>query len=179
MNDTSDLAAVIRPASASDAAALSVVGQATFLETFAGVIEGADILAHCTGQHAPEVYLDLLAQSRAGAWLAETRAGRAPVGYIVLGESALMVRDPSPDDLEIKRLYLFQRFQGTGIGRALMDAALTGARERGATRVLLGVYGKNARAIAFYGKAGFHHVGERRFLVGATYHDDVILARKL
>lgn len=36
----------IRPAAAGDAGALALVAQATFLETFAGVLEGHDVVAH-------------------------------------------------------------------------------------------------------------------------------------
>ena len=169
---------IIRPAGSADVAALSLVGQATFLETYAGVLDAADILAHCARQHDPEVYRSWLASSpRARAWLAEARVGRAPVGYAVVAESNLVIRDPAPGDLEVKRIYLLQRFHGTGTGRALMDTALGAARELGAGRVLLGVYGKNARAIAFYTRAGFRVVGERRFQVGHTQYDDLILAR--
>ena len=117
----------------------------------------------------------MLGEPRARAWLAE--AGRAPVGYVVLADSTLVVRDPVPGDLEIKRIYLLQRFHGTGTGRALMDAALGAARELGAGRVLLGVYSRNTRALGFYEKAGFRLAGERRFQVGNHQYEDVILAR--
>jgi ribosomal protein S18 acetylase RimI-like enzyme len=45
--------------------------------------------------------------------------------------------------------------------------------------MLVGVYGKNDRAIAFYERVGFRVVGERKFQVGATVHDDLILALDL
>jgi diamine N-acetyltransferase len=173
------LPAVIRRAEVSDAPALALVGQATFLDAYAGIIDGGDILAHCANQHGVEMYRSALAQPRTGAWLAEARTGGAPVGYVLLGPSTLIVSDPSPDDLEIKRIYLLQRFRGTGLGRALMDTALGAARDWGAARVLLGVYSRNTVALDFYAKAGFHPAGERRFLVGTTYHDDAILARSL
>jgi ribosomal protein S18 acetylase RimI-like enzyme len=169
----------IRPAGLADLAALSLVGQATFLESYAGVLDSTDILAHCAHEHSPDLYRSTLRQPRARAWLAEAPVGRAAVGYILLGENTLLVPDRRPDDLEIKRIYLLHRFHGTGTGRALMDTALAAAREMGACRVLLGVYSRNTRALAFYDRAGFHHAGERRFLVGATLHDDFILARDL
>ncbi|MBS0284898.1 MAG: GNAT family N-acetyltransferase, partial [Proteobacteria bacterium] len=46
-------------------------------------------------------------------------------------------------------------------------------------RILLGVYGDNQRAQRFYRKQGFVVAGARRFLVGSTWHDDLIFARAL
>ncbi len=44
----------IRRCKPNDEGALSLVGQSTFLETFADVISGEDILEHCMHQHASE-----------------------------------------------------------------------------------------------------------------------------
>ena len=50
------------------------------------------------------------------------------------------------------------------------------ARKRDATRLLIGVYGQNEPAIAFYRHHGFQVVGTRQFQVGTTLHDDLVLA---
>ena len=41
----------IREAGADDAAALALIGAATFLETFAGILDGDAIVAHCAAKH--------------------------------------------------------------------------------------------------------------------------------
>jgi ribosomal protein S18 acetylase RimI-like enzyme len=169
----------VRRAVPGDEQALAQVGQATFLETFAGVLDGADLLAHCSRQHAHEVYRDWLADERITTWLATIAPGAAPVGYLVLAPPALPVADPGPTDVEIKRIYLLYRFQGAGVGRRLLDAAIRHARERGARRMLLGVYAHNHDALAFYARCGFHDVGERRFRVGDNEYDDRVLALDL
>ena len=169
------MTAVIRPAGAADAETLALVGQATFLDTYAGVIDGANIVAHCRDQHGPAVYQRWLRAPSADLWLAES--GTAPIGYAVLDTSTLPVADPSADDLELKRIYVLSRFQGQGVGAALMEAALGAARRRGAARLLLGVYALNVTAIGFYERMGFQPAGRRRFQVGATLYDDLILGR--
>ena len=58
-----------------------------------------------------------------------------------------------------------------------MDAAVDAAR--GFQRLLLGVYRGNHRAIAFYRKSGFEQIAERRFEIGGTFYDDIVLARPL
>src|SRR5687767_5130742 len=92
----------IRAAAPGDEDALSLVGQATFLETFAGLLDGNDILAHCRGQHASSVYASWLASADVRLWLAEARSLGAPVGYSVLHASTLTVPDPQPGELELK-----------------------------------------------------------------------------
>jgi len=57
-----------------------------------------------------------------------------------------------------------------------MVQALQYAREIGAKRMLLGTYDQNHRAVAFYRRAGFEKVGERRFQVGNQIFDDIVMA---
>jgi len=167
----------LRRAGEDDAQALALVGAATFLETFAGVLPGPDIVAHCAVQHAAERYAAWLAAGYP-MWLAEAAVGRAPVGFVMLSPPDLPI--PSDErDVEVKRIYTFSRWHGTGLGRALMEAAADHAKAEGRRRLLLGVYGRNERAIAFYLKAGFEVVGERRFTVGGQTYDDLVLARVL
>lgn len=166
----------IRACDAGDAAALALVGQATFLETYAGVLPASDIVAHCAHQHAATLYAAWLADPAYRLWLAEMDEGHAPVGYAVLAPPDLPVATDERD-LELKRIYLLNRFQGTGVGAGLMAAALDGARVAGARRVLLGVFSLNARAIAFYARQGFVEAGVRKFHVGENDYDDFVLAR--
>lgn len=168
----------LRLGTPSDAAALSLVGGASFLEAFADDLSVADILAHCERNNSPEAFAKYLAQPAARCVLAEVEPGDAPVGYIVCCEPDLPV-DLTAQDYELRRIYLLHRFQGLGIGRALMEAAVEHARQLGRTRLLLGVYGKNYEAIRFYEKAGFTQIGERYFTVGSTTHHDAVMARPL
>lgn len=164
----------IRPAEAADAEALALVGAATFLESFAGIVEGAGIVAHCARQHAADTYRGYFAKG-AKAWLAEVEPGAAPVGYALLCTPELELARPG--DIELKRIYLLSRFHGSGIAAALMAAAIAAARDH--ARLLIGVKDDNHRAIAFYRKQGFKPIGTRRFDVGGHFYDDLVLARAL
>src|SRR3546814_4633931 len=66
----------------------------------------------------------------------------------------------------LKRIYSLSRFHGSGLGAALMREAVAAAE--GHRRLLLGVYARNERALAFYRKQGFVDIGTRRFNVGRS-----------
>jgi ribosomal protein S18 acetylase RimI-like enzyme len=169
----------IRTGTADDAVALSLLGQATFLEAFAGILNGPDILAHCARAHSVDVYRAWLADPCYCSWLALAQPGLAPVGYAVLAPSDLPVPDPHPGEVEVKRTYLLSRFQGSGLGKVLMSHAIERARAEGARRLLLGVYSENAGAIAFYQRLGFGTIGHRPFTVGTMVYDDFVMSLAL
>ncbi|MGV1682018.1 N-acetyltransferase family protein [Sphingopyxis sp. NJF-3] len=164
----------IREAGEDDAAALALIGAATFLETFAGILDGAAIVAHCAAQHEAGAYRARLA-SGARAWLAEAQPGGAPIGFALVGKPDLDAAEEG--DIELKRIYSLSRFHGSGLGAALMREAVAAAD--GHRRLLLGVYARNERALAFYRKQGFADIGTRRFNVGGKLYDDRVLARPL
>ncbi len=139
-----------------------MVGQATFLETFAGELNGAAIIEHCRGAHSAKQYSEWLNDPGAAVWLAEVVPGYAPVGYVVVAPPSLPLADASRD-LELKRIYLLGRYHGGGTGRRLLAQAVEHATGAGADRLLLGVYAGNDAAIAFYRRQGFVHLTERKF----------------
>jgi GNAT superfamily N-acetyltransferase len=169
---------VIRPCGPADALALSTVASATFLETYAGIIDGADSLAHCRTQHAVTAYARWLDDPATPLLMATLDPGACPVGYAMLSPPDLPVPGAA-GDIELKRIYVLHRFHGDGVGLALLEAAVATATAGGARRMLLGAYGGNHRAIAFYRRNGFVQVGTRTFHVGENDYDDVVLARAL
>lgn len=168
----------LRPCVAGDAEALALVGQATFLETYSDVLPGPHIIKHCLQAHSQAQYSAWLANSAFHIWLAELQPGGAPVGFMVVAPPDLPL-DVSDTDLEIKRIYLLSKFQGNGIGRRMVDAAVAFGATRNATRLLLGVYKHNHPAIAFYRRTEFDVVGSRTFNVGGHEYDDQIMGRVL
>ncbi len=166
----------IRRAVPGDGAALALIGAASFLESYAGVVDGAGIIRHCAMKHTPTVYEAALADPAQSLWLAEMVPGAAPVGYLHLAPPDLPV-PAAPGDIEIKRIYVLSRLHGTGLGRQLMDTALLHARKSGHTSLILGVYKGNDRALGFYGRMGFEAMGERQFDVGGSVYCDWIMGR--
>jgi len=176
----------LRPATAADAAALALVGAATFLEAFTWMLPGADILAHCAKNHTAAAYREYFAAPDTRITLA-TSGADAPVGYAMLVAPELPTFAVLPTDIELKRIYLFSRFRSAPVtgspgvrpAQALLDAAITNARALSRTRLLLGTHANNLRAIAFYRRNGFAEAGTRTFQVGSQVCSDLIFAKDL
>ena len=166
----------LRRASSADASAVAMVAQASFLETFAGVLAGADIVAHCAKNSSPAAFARWADDPRAVVSLAEHVEGVAPIGYTLLVPPDLPIA-LSAGDIELRRIYALSLAHGSGLGRAMMERTIEDARDLGMTRLLLGVLGRNVRARAFYERGGFEVLGERQYLVGSTRYDDVVYGR--
>jgi O-acetyl-ADP-ribose deacetylase (regulator of RNase III)/RimJ/RimL family protein N-acetyltransferase len=71
--------------------------------------------------------------------------------------------------------------QGSGVGRALVEALIEAARIRGARRLTLRVFAPNEPARRLYERLGFETEGVLRgeFRVGDDYVDDVLMALDL
>ena len=165
----------VRTATIADAAALALIGTTSFLDSYAGMIGEAAMVAHCAAHDSPDAFRRLLEPEIAAAWIAAAGPGGAPIGYTLVTPPDLPAVARS-GDLELRRIYVLSRFHAAGLGRALMNRAIEHAHRLSAPRLLVGVYGGNDRAIAFYRRCGFTDTGTRRFTVGGETYDDLVLA---
>ncbi|MEO6924560.1 MAG: GNAT family N-acetyltransferase [Bryocella sp.] len=178
----------LRAASSADAAALALVGAATFLEAYTWMLPAADIVEFCTKAHSREAYAAYLAKPSTRVTLAVTGQD-VPVGYSMLVAPELPELDVKPHDTELKRIYLLSKFRrpdtpvegqpGVRPSQALLAAVMEQARAMGSKRLLLGTNDNNERAIRFYQREGFVVVGKRTFTVGGSVCSDLIFAKEL
>ncbi|MEG3122521.1 GNAT family N-acetyltransferase [Sphingomonas sp. GB1N7] len=168
----------VRQAGADDAALLSLVANAAFLDTYAQSLDGGDLLAHCLKNNTAEVFARWLGDTGCVVTVAEIEPGFAPLGYAVLTPPDFPI-DLQPGDVELRRIYTLRQAHGSGIGAALMSRAKDDARAAGGKRLLLGVWEHNARARAFYERQGFRVIGSREFVVGSEVHVDPVYALDL
>ncbi|MFM7233838.1 MAG: GNAT family N-acetyltransferase [Flavobacteriales bacterium] len=66
-----------------------------------------------------------------------------------------------------------------GVGPLLMEHAKNIAKQKDITRIWLGVWDKNARAIHFYKKHGSAEFGTHDFLLGEDVQIDILMRLKL
>lgn len=170
----------IRAAVVADAPVLSRFGARVFAETFAADNDPEDMAHYLAGEFTPGRQAAEIAD-RGGAVLLAELAGPdgapALVGYAHLHEGTPPPDVPGTRRLELKRFYVDASFHGRGVAQALMAAVLRAAGERGADWLWLGVWERNARAIAYYRKQGFERVGEQQFLLGRDRQTDWVMAR--
>ena len=61
----------------------------------------------------------------------------------------------APATFELRKMYLRPSTRGSGLGKRLLDTAITWSREHGATLLVLDTVEAMTRAIAFYERHGF------------------------
>ena len=100
-------------------------------------------------------------------------------GYLKLNEAPSQTDINDKSSLEIERIYVSSQFQGAGLGRYLMEQAISIARERKKDYAWLGVWEKNEKAIRFYKKNGFYENGTHSFVMGEDVQRDYIMRKDL
>jgi ribosomal protein S18 acetylase RimI-like enzyme len=146
-----------------DEQALSLVAVATILETYAGITTGRDLVQYVTAELSVANFSRMMGSDRVRVWIAETVAGECAVGY------AVAVSDEDTklfSSFELKRLYIFYRFHGKGLGRRLMEDVMSFAKQLKSEKIWLQVHGANTHAIEFYKRFGFIQTGVDLFQAG-------------
>ena len=167
----------IRYGTPDDATMLAELGAKTFFDTFAKDNTAEDLELHLKRSFSPEIQLQELSDPETIFLIAESDG--VPVGYAQLVLNSLDESIKGTKPLEIRRIYASQEFLGMGIGKELMQAAISEARQRGCDCVWLGVWEQNQSAINFYKKWGFQEVGSHIFSVGDDPQNDLVMELKL
>ena len=170
--------AVIRRGVASDAAGLAAFAARAFAEAFGGVTGVDDMQAHLAATYRPDLQARELADPTVITLLALQDIGI--VAYAQVRRNAMAPACVAlPDAVELQRLYADRSVHGTGLPMRLMQCALDAARELGGRYAWLGVWERNARAMAFYRKAGFDEIGFTHYVVGSDRQTDRVFIASL
>jgi GNAT superfamily N-acetyltransferase len=169
----------IRRATPADAARLASFAATAFTDTFAADNRPEDMAAYLAESFGEAEQRAELEDPAVTVLLAEK--DDALVGYAMLrdGDAAGPVASARGEAIEIARLYAGKRWIGAGIGALLMQRCLDEARARARDTIWLGVWERNARAIAFYERWGFAHVGSQPFTLGSDVQTDHVMARRV
>lgn len=97
------------------------------------------------------------------------------IGYLKLNQGNSDQNDLQGQGLEIERIYVVEKYHGTGIGQELYSIAEEKATELRATHLWLGVWEHNPRAIRFYEKLGFEPFGTQQFVLGKDIQTDILM----
>jgi diamine N-acetyltransferase len=160
-----------------DAAALAAFAARTFSDTYAVHNTGQDMQAYLASAYGVTQQTRELTDPSMRTVLAESEHGL--VGYAQVRRKDVPDCVTQEHPVEIYRFYVDRPAHGTGVAAHLMDGALDAAREMGGEHVWLGVWERNARAIAFYVKRGFQDAGTQHFQLGTDRQTDRVLVLRL
>ena len=168
---------VIRRATAADAAALSELAARIFQDTFAAFTKPDDMKAFLAAAYGEPIQRAEIERPTMVTLLALCDGLLAGYAQLRWEQVPECVTGDAP--VEIMRFYVEKSFHGKGVAQRLMAEVDRIAVEQEARTMWLGVWERNDRALAFYGKYGFRQVGEHAFLVGSDLQTDLLLERPL
>ena len=139
----------MRPAVIADADAIAAVHVRAWQETYHHLVPAEKLRALDPVTRSAR-WRDILSGDDEQAWVAE-------LDTEVVGWATTADRDPTrqPRARELNGIYAYASAHGSGVGQALLDAAL------GDAPAFLWVAADNPRAQAFYRRNGFEPDGER------------------
>ena len=167
----------IRTATPADAEPLAALAERTFRDTFADDNSPDDVDMYIRSSFALDRVRAELADDVNTFLLAFMDGEEHPDGYAKLRTGTAEPSVSGPDPVELQRLYVDRNAIGRGVGAALMRASLEAARSARHRTLWLGVWERNARAIAFYERWHFERVGYHVFRLGSDGQTDLIMAR--
>lgn len=100
-------------------------------------------------------------------------------GYLKLNTGAAQSEAMGKEALEIERIYLVGAYQKNGLGKQLIRFSEETAKSLKLSKVWLGVWERNERAIAFYERLGFIRFSTHSFFMGEEEQTDYLLEKTL
>ncbi|MFP5345498.1 MAG: N-acetyltransferase family protein [Actinomycetes bacterium] len=140
-------ARVVRAARLEDAAEMAAAHVASWRETYAHIVS-PEFLAALDADARAEMWRGAITRFPGHVFVAEADGD-------IVGLAAATPADEGPRALQLNTIYLLAAHQGSGLGQALLDAAV---QDRPA---FLWVAENNPRARAFYARNGFAPDGAR------------------
>jgi ribosomal protein S18 acetylase RimI-like enzyme len=169
----------IRKASShEDARYISLLGRITFAETFQSYFSHREDLAEYLGRTFSVAKIkNSLTKDNNVYWLASV--DDFPVGYAKIKKQSPSEFITSETASQLQKIYILGDFHGLGIGKALLQAAVTEATHANSSNLWLSVLESNHKAIIFYKKLGFAAVGKRSFAIGRETFIFSVMQRSL
>ncbi len=169
---------LIRPATEADIPLLCRLGATTFRETYRAISDPREVDDYADTHFTTGIVAAWLARDDARTLLAFTdEAGDAAAGYAHVRRAPVPACVADREAVELNRLYLLASAQASGVGSALIAAAFDDVVSLGGRSVWLGAYDRNVKALAFYARRGFVHVGSHAFEFGGKVYADPVLTR--
>lgn len=163
---------VIRPANLTDASSLAALGLEVWLNTYIRNGVNAFFADYALQHFTAARFEEILARTDQTILVSQNSVGIDGFIHVASGSPAPV---PACSDLEIAKLYVQPRHQGSGAGGRLLDAGLRLCASTGRPDVWLAVNAENDRASEFYLRKGFAKVGETEFRIDDKSYPNHVL----
>ena len=157
---------LIKKCTLQDLESLQKISIETFYQTFADVNTAENMKAYLENAYNEEKIYKELSNPNSSFFFVYVDERLA--GYLKLNEFPSQSDINDIDSLELERIYILKEFQGAGLGKDLLEHAISIAIEHGKKYIWLGVWEHNEKAKRFYQKNGFYRIGVPSFTIGCT-----------
>jgi ribosomal protein S18 acetylase RimI-like enzyme len=166
---------IIREVEQADIPALSALARKTYTETFGHTFTPSDLALYLENTRS-EAYFRIAMYSDT---ILVAIDGDALIGYVQICDVNLPVEAATDQDQQVNALYVRSDYQGRGIGKHLMDAALTHPRLQNAENIYLDVWDQNVKALNLYKRYGFEVIGETPVIIDSrVLGSDLVMLRR-
>lgn len=166
---------LIRSATVGDAPALARLGALVFRHTYGSAIPPAVLDAYLARTFTPATIRQALT-SGATSYLVAAQAEHL-IGYSKCAATAPPICVLGRPTVELMNLYIHPAYQGSGVGRHLLQETVQVVTAQAPTTLWLCVWQANQRAVAFYHRFGFTIVGRTEIYVDAVVFDDWVMEK--
>lgn len=163
---------MIRNARLEDASSLAAVGIEVWLNTYIRNGVNAFFADYALNHFTTANFEAILSDTDDFILVSENGVGIDGFAHMAQGSPAPV---EGCSDLEIAKLYVQPRHQGSGAGGRLITAALRWCASTGRPDVWLAVNAENTRATDFYLRKGFAKAGDTQFQIGDQSYPNHVL----
>jgi ribosomal protein S18 acetylase RimI-like enzyme len=166
---------IIRELESGDIAALSALARKTYTETFGHTFTPSDLALYLENMRSEAYFRSILDRDT----ILVAIDGAAIIGYVQICDLSLPVKTATAYDQQLNALYVHADYQGKGVGKSLMDAALKHPRLQNAENIYLDVWAENVKALNLYRRYGFEVIGETPVIVASrVLGSDLVMVRR-
>lgn len=177
MSGRNSLQLSLSQATPGDALRIGVLGMQVFLDTYATEGIRDSLAREALRCFSPEAISDLMARADTSFIVAQSQGHLLGFAQLAAQTDHPMIRSPAA--AELQRLYVQERFTGYGIGWRLLAFAEQQACLKKASMLWATVWVGNPRALAFYPRQGYAHIGSSVYTLQNETHENALFRKML
>lgn len=144
----------IREAKRGDIKAISRLATKTYVDTFGFKFSPSELKKNIEETRSVKFYNSVFGKDT----ILIAEEDNQMVGYAQFGDTDFTLEGVLTDDQELIRLYVLSDYQGRGIGKMLLETALSHPKLKNAKNIYLDVWEENLVAQKLYQSYGFEEV---------------------